>query len=574
MKFPHLSKKKFDTFHNSVFVERPSLLSDTIHQFNLQPVDHVSAINRPDSKPLKYSTKQMRISKRNHALISERIGSSKALEYDINPFNNLFDGDRMSVTSGKSDMVTELEAYLKEEHWLEPISSSVLIVDFMSFVRSQNIRAYKNTDFKTLASFLFGRIFSQHTESAHIIFDSYHESSLKECTRQSRAQSQMHIAKIDDHTPLPKQMDRFWSSSSNKELFQHYIRHQFQILAEQSGKEMIVSGMLVKGNQDPALYCCSRGSAECIPELQCNIEEADQRLIKHIHWAGAQGFSSFTVESKDTDVLVLLVHYFKRFKESGVTKIWQSLGTGANKRKLPIHTLYQRIPKPLRNVLLACFVGTGCDYISKVGTKHGAIAAFPEKNLDQFGTVNLNRKIISQAEEYLVNVLKNNASETTFDQLRLSQYNKHLDLMDLPPDSQSIRLGHIPRWWFIVKKLRSIHDETELSLSPTDYGWIDIDGCLLPEKHLFLVPEGLQRTCDCNSKVKAKRCNGKKMPLQKETSELHNILWMQEIMLKLIINYSTVWAIPKMHPSAGSSFEGMEQNEATSYRLQMPWGYS
>ena len=73
---------------------------------------------------------------------------------------------------------------------------------------------------------------------------------------------------------------------------------------------MIVSGMLVKGNQVPALYCCSRGPAECIPELQCNIEEADQRLIRHIHWAGVQGFSSFTVESKDTDVLVILAHYF------------------------------------------------------------------------------------------------------------------------------------------------------------------------------------------------------------------------------------------------------------------------
>jgi len=32
LKFPHLSKNKYDTFHNSVFVERTSLLSDTMHQ--------------------------------------------------------------------------------------------------------------------------------------------------------------------------------------------------------------------------------------------------------------------------------------------------------------------------------------------------------------------------------------------------------------------------------------------------------------------------------------------------------------------------------------------------------------
>ena len=36
-------------------------------------------------------------------------------------------------------------------------------------------------------------------------------------------------------------------------------------------------------------------------------------------------------------------------------------------------------------VLLACYVGTGCDNTSNIGTKLRALSAFPEKFLQKFG---------------------------------------------------------------------------------------------------------------------------------------------------------------------------------------------
>ena len=60
------------------------------------------------------------------------------------------------------------------------------------------------------------------------------------------------------------------------------------------------------------------------------------------------------------------------------------MGTGEKQRYIPLHSLYKRLPKPLRKVILSAYVGTGCDYISKLETKMGALNAFTVKYLNNF----------------------------------------------------------------------------------------------------------------------------------------------------------------------------------------------
>ena len=67
---------------------------------------------------------------------SDRFQSKQdAIRHNINLYNPLFDGLQMIPTSGKSSMVEELKAYLKEEDWNEETSVSVFVIDFMSFIR-------------------------------------------------------------------------------------------------------------------------------------------------------------------------------------------------------------------------------------------------------------------------------------------------------------------------------------------------------------------------------------------------------------------------------------------------------
>ena len=382
----------------------------------------------------------------------------------------------------------------------------------MSYVRGLSISHTTYPNFGKLVSDLFQRIISLLPHrSIHIVFDSYQEKSLKESTRNSRSNSPMEILKIDNLTPIPKQMDKFWSSSKNKELLQCYVRFNFAQLIKETKQELVLSGFQVNGEQQPCLLLSDANQHEenSIDYLKCDIEEADQRLIRHLNWAAKNGIKHFTVISNDTDVMVLLIHYLKHFQTLGVEQIWQRVGLGSNRRLTPIHKIFERLPKPLRKVLLASYIGTGCDYLSKIGTKLGCLAALPEQYLSKFGTAQLDSNQIRLAEQYLVNVIKTNAEETTFDELRASHYNKHLEITQLPPTSHSVVHGHIARWWFLVKKLSSLLKTDSETLDPLEHGWKDEDGVLLPEKHLLLIPNHLIKICSCkgDKRCRTKRCS-------------------------------------------------------------------
>ena len=519
--FLELSQQKFDKFRQEVYVLGSALLSDTIHQFQLLPVDHIHDTKRNDCKPKTDSIKDLRKTKKTFDILAQRLDSQRnAAKYDICPYNALFDGPNMAATPSKSNMLVELEAYLKETHWLEEVKASTLIVDFMSFVRGLNISHVTCPTFRILVVFLYNQIMAQtkkaHIFQAHIVLDSYEEKSLKSATREARSQSSMLIAKIDNHTPVPKQMKKFWSSSKNKEMFQNYCKQVFVSLAKENNQEIVISGMKVNSEQLPAIKVSQQGESSHITSLLCNIEEADQRLIKHIYWSAINGKESFIVRSNDTDVLVLLVHYYDNFKSAGVKKIWQMIGASEKRRFVPIHALHKRLLQPLREVLLACYIGTGCDYLSKLGTKLGALAAMPEMYLKDFGTKELDDQQIAKAEEYLVNVVKRNTGARTFDELRFNLISEQLDVMDLPPTSYSIVNGHIRRWWFLTKKLSSLLDDTDFSLDPNDHGWEVVDGHLLPQKHLLQVPEHLTKICGCQGSTNEKRCKSQRCSCKKK----------------------------------------------------------
>ena len=185
------------------------------------------------------------------------------------------------------------------------------------------------------------------------------------------------------------------------------------------------------------------------------------------------------------------------------------MGSEATKtrRLIPLHQMYKRMPKPLNKVLLATHVGTGCDALSKIGTKLAALNAIPEMFLEGFGTRELNEMQVRKCEEYLVKVMKLNTECKTFDSLRFMQYRNNDSIFDLPPSSFSITQGHIQRWYFLVKEFSNILNPNYEPLDPCDYQWALEDEELVPVKNLLLIPEELTTTCTCKNKDIGKRCS-------------------------------------------------------------------
>ena len=88
-------------------------------------------------------------------------------------------------------------------------------------------------------------------------------------------------------------------------------------------------------------------------------------------------------------------------------------------------------------------LGTGCDYLNKIGTKHAALNANPEKYLSNFGKgLELSDDEISNAESYLVQLFPHSKGLTAFDELRVKHFLKTNTMMNLPPTSSGI-LDHI-----------------------------------------------------------------------------------------------------------------------------------
>ena len=116
---------------------------------------------------------------------------------------------------------------------------------------------------------------------------------------------------------MPKQLDKFWGSSKNKILFQHYSSDVILRHACKENKLLtIVSGTIQEHGATPALMVSSTSSEILeVPVLRLNIEEADMRIIPHIKWSALRGQSKITVVSNDTDALVLLLHYFHQLEE-------------------------------------------------------------------------------------------------------------------------------------------------------------------------------------------------------------------------------------------------------------------
>ena len=114
---------------------------------------------------------------------------------------------------------------------------------------------------------------------------------------------------------------------------------------------------------------------EEIPDLLSWIEEADSRVVVHVNWAvRVKQCKRIIVVSNDTDTFAYLLHYTPYFQTLGLREMWQQYGTGEKRRMIPIHQVCSHLGAPLSKVVMKAHILTGDDCMSKIGTKHGALA--------------------------------------------------------------------------------------------------------------------------------------------------------------------------------------------------------
>ena len=137
--------------------------------------------------------------------------------------------------------------------------------------------------------------------------------------------------------------------------------------------------------------------------MNSKTEEADQRLIPHVHYSISHGPKWSVVISNDTDVFAFLIYYLTDFLGLGLQELWIMFGIGDKTRFLPLHLLLYKIGVPKCKVIYKAHILTASDSTSKIGSKKSAINANPELYLQRFGEENkLSVEAAECAEQHLI----------------------------------------------------------------------------------------------------------------------------------------------------------------------------
>ena len=150
------------------------------------------------------------------------------------------------------------------------------------------------------------------SESLHILCDSYLDHSIKEGERLRRAGNlgAIELSLLNECTPIPQQIDKFWNFSSNKIRLLQFARKVDVAQVRLRLGDIIVSGMVVNQEQVPAVIYSSETESVEIPELTSWQEEADERIVPDAFWAVHQGCERLVVISNVTDSIVRLYTTF------------------------------------------------------------------------------------------------------------------------------------------------------------------------------------------------------------------------------------------------------------------------
>ena len=254
------TRTRFEEFRKSIFVDKTRLLSDKIVKFQLKSIDFISSEHKDmiSSKEVRKNEKMSIAAFKTLLIAKDNSGKlDYVLERDITSYNYLFDGSAMTRVN-KSQLICVLKDYLLPSNYALDVKGQHIsvFVDFMSFARCHLTMQAPDTTFEMLVTQIISAILRKHCgRIIHLVFDSYVELSLKGNERKQREkQGAIYLSKIDRNTPVPQQMDKFWSSNRNKVLFPQFVKEILMELGRSEEITVVASGVVDDVYVSAAIY--------------------------------------------------------------------------------------------------------------------------------------------------------------------------------------------------------------------------------------------------------------------------------------------------------------------------------
>jgi len=304
-----------------------------------------------------------------------------------------------------------------------------------------------------------------------VVFDRYEKDMIKNASRITRSKSSRPIRrKIESReVPLPVNWKNFIDLSENKADLENFLSTQLIAMAKAKlrNREVITSGGFV----DRTAAESSHGADVAV--LQSSHDEADTRIILHAKHLATEGYERAIISSRDTDVLVLLLHFAEQLSQ----EVWFRTGTSKQRKYVPVHDIH--MDDDVRRNLPAYHALTGCDTVSqfcglgkkttwKIFKEHACL-------LSNLGIGALSNTTTDMVERFVCRLFSSVTSDQKINDVRYKLFQKGTkDPEKLPPTQPSL-LQHIKRahhqslvWYSSTTAQPSIE-------SPVGNGWIKHD---------------------------------------------------------------------------------------------------
>ena len=270
------------------------------------------------------------------------------------------------VKTNKAALLQLLSKTDCTSHEPAPPSSAALIVDAMALLRTPKPTSLPGT-LGELAKHVFICLARNFPQFRRIDFvaDTYPEYSNKDVERSQRAQShgeiRLRISSGQQHTP--KQWAKFLSSGSSKTELVSFLVTEWSTDAYAShlkARQLYATDGIscVKLVSPDGL---TTTATECL-RLNCSHEVADTRLLLHARDACAEGYTSVTIKSPDTDVAVLGCGLSHRFPDS--MKLLFLPGSRSKVLLLNLSKIGSALGTSVCDALIGMHAFTGCDTVS------------------------------------------------------------------------------------------------------------------------------------------------------------------------------------------------------------------
>lgn len=337
----------------------------------------------------------------------------------------------------------------------------------------------------------------------YLIFDRYFEFSPKGGTRQSRAAKFMNNHELFLTAPLPAQKNVLGSYTTKQNLIILIVEQLRMHYEEQNETKMIITGPTA------STQSCSGSSVER-DDLTNTHEEADSIIIHQLKVAIDEGAQCVKIICDDTDVFILLMHYYHLFKWNCDVLM---VGTSGERRVISIQEAINQHEGDVDS-LLALHALSGCDTVpqmSGIGKKKALNALRKGNILSNLGNIDSPlQSVVNEACQFIAACygVEKCASIAA---ARYALWNKKLTNKTAPllkslPATLEVLTENIKRAHYQTAIWKHSHLQSPPTLNPIDYGWFkeSNSSCLLP----VMIPTGVRAApaevlklirCTCSS---------------------------------------------------------------------------